>query len=61
MTTLEEQIEWIERRKAELGDKLLPMPANSGVARTESKRALLASLEELARSTGRSLPFKANY
>ncbi len=37
------------------------VPANSGSRRTESKRALLRAIEEIARRQGLKPPFKANY
>jgi hypothetical protein len=42
---LEEWAAYVERRRAETG--VTDIPRNSGNRRTESKRALLAAIEEL--------------
>lgn len=60
--TIEEQKDWLERRKAELGisgDNFAP--SNNGKRRTASKRALLDELRELAERDGQEPPFKANF
>lgn len=42
---LEEWVAYVARRRAETG--VTELPRNSGARRTESKRALLAAIEEL--------------
>lgn len=53
--TLEQQSDWISRRKTELGlsghDYVSP---NSGARRTASKKALLKKIEDGGQRTGRS-------
>ena len=60
--TVEELDDQIKRRKAELGiDGRPSTPVNSGKRRTDSKRALLRNLKEIAEAQGRDLPFKAKF
>lgn len=60
-TTLEEQAAWLAKRKAELGITGRDYaPLNAGKHRTESKRALLDTLDREARARGREPRFKAN-
>ncbi|MDG4718049.1 MULTISPECIES: hypothetical protein [Thalassospira] len=60
--SIEELAAGINRKKAELGYSGTDYVArNSGKYRTESKRALLRSLTELAAKKGRPPKFKANY
>jgi hypothetical protein len=60
--TLEEMSERIEKRKIELGltgnDYVTK---NSGISRTESKRALLQSIYDQCKLEGREPPFEANF
>lgn len=64
ITTLEDFLEGIRQRKAELGivDALERTEAmrNKGARRTEEKRAMLARVDERARQAGIT-PLKAYY
>ena len=60
-TTLAEKSAFILKRKAELGlTGRDDVPLNAGKHRTESKRALLDTLEREARAPGWEPHFKAN-
>ena len=60
--TLKELDDLIKRRKAELGIVDRPSaPPNSGQRRTDSKRALLQKLKDVAQAQGRKPPFKASF
>lgn len=60
--TLKELDSQIKKRKAELGIVGRPsVSANSGQRRTDSKRALLQKLKDVAETQGRTLPFRAKF
>jgi hypothetical protein len=59
---LDEYAKRLDRRKAELGfDTDDYVMKNSGISRTEYKRALLRYIYEQCKLKGREPPFKANF
>lgn len=62
IVTLEQQAQSIEHRMAALGLTGRPnVAANDGGRRTESKRALLATIAREAKKRGRKRKFFANF
>lgn len=59
-TTLAKKERWLARRKAELGiEGRSYVAVNSGTRRTRSKRRLLQTIEQQARSNGQTPRFQA--
>jgi hypothetical protein len=57
-TTIADKERWLARRKAELGiEGRNYVKANSGIRRTEQKRALLRAINEGAAARGATPPF----
>ena len=63
LRSLEEQAQYLERRRRERGipDSAFAAARNRGRRRTPGKRALLRLIDERARASGRTTPFPAKY